>query len=269
MKNSLKKITNKTLKELLQNEIILPSSYFKSFEQNAKKLSVDINDKHFQHEVSDVIEEELKLINHYMSKALNHLNELSEATDDAQRAIKDKDEDKLNTINATLVTLKNELSTMKTQMYRDPLTKTFNRRWLYDQGIQEDGTFKESGLLLFIHLNDCDYLTQQYGTPITDNVISYITKFIVHKFKSEAINYKIVRYSEDQLLLLIQNDSQENINPFTKGVRLELSNTTLKTKSGLMFNTSFYFGLVEYNARDNFQNMLEKTAALSLQEQAG
>ena len=71
MKTKLKKITDKTVQDLLQNEIILPSSYFESFDKNAKDIKVDITDSDFEKEVSEVLVQELKVINEYMKKWMN------------------------------------------------------------------------------------------------------------------------------------------------------------------------------------------------------
>ena len=38
MKNKLKQITDLTIQEVLGNEIILPSTYFKTFDKNIKKI---------------------------------------------------------------------------------------------------------------------------------------------------------------------------------------------------------------------------------------
>ena len=91
VRNSLKKITGQTLQDLLQNEIILPSSYFKYFDQNAKKLSINISDHHFEHEVNNVIAEELQSINDYMNLAVTNIDVLSEQAENAQIAIAEKD----------------------------------------------------------------------------------------------------------------------------------------------------------------------------------
>lgn len=266
MRASLKKITGQTLQDLLQNEIILPSSYFKHFDQNAKKLSVNISDNHFENEVNNVIAEELQSINDYMNLAVTNIDVLSEQTENAQIAIAEKDSEKLKTISKTIMALKEEINFLRESIHFDPLTKAYNRRWIFNQAIKKDGTFKENGLLLLINLTDCDYLTKEHGSLVTDNVILYICKFVNNKFKSEGIAFSIARYSQSQFLLFIKKDTEENIIPFVKNIRLELSNTTLKSKSGLIFKTSFNFGLVSYMPKERFSNFLEQADALSIQE---
>ena len=264
MKRNLKKITDKTVQDLLQNEIILPSSYFESFDKNAKDLSVDIKDAQFESEVSNVIAEELKNINAYMKKTIENIDTLTDVTKEAQEAVKEKDESKLKAISSSLIEMKNEIHALKNLVYLDSLTKTFNRKWIYNHAVKEDGTFGSEGLLLFIDANDCNYLADKYGDLIADNVIIYISKFLKLKFKKENITFEIARYSNDQFILFIKKDNVANIRSFIKNARLELSNLTLKSKSGLTFKTSFNFGLVKYSSSEYFQSTLEKAVALSV-----
>lgn len=263
MKRNLKKITDKTVQDLLQNEIILPSSYFESFDRNAKDLSIDITDDQFENEVSDVIVKELKNINAYMKKTIANIDTLSQATKEAQDAIKNKDEGTLKNINSSLNDMKSEMDALKDLIYLDELTKVYNRKWIYNQAIAEDGSFGHEGMLLFIDINDFNYIIDKYGNLIADNVIIYISKFLSHKFKKENMDFNLSRYSNDQFILFINDDNLASIISFINNVRIELSNSTLKSKSGLTFKTNFNFGLVRYSANDSFQNILETAAQLS------
>lgn len=268
MKNSLKKITDITIQDLLQNEIILPSSYFQSFDKNAKNLSINLDDTQFESEVSEVVANELKAINSYMRKTVKNINTLTEATKDAQKAITEKDETKLKAVSSTLTNMKTEINALRELIYLDPLTSIFNRKWIYNQGIKENGTFKDEGVLLFIDLTDYDYLTNKYGELLMDNVILYISKYLKAKFRDEKIDFKIARYSNSHFVLFIKDELITDIIALVKNLQLKLSTTTLKSKSGLMFKTSFHFGLVQYSPIDDFQNTIEKAAALSVQENA-
>lgn len=266
MKNNLKKITDRTIQDLLQNEVILPSSYFKSFDKNAKNYNVDMNAPGFENEIRDLIVDELNNINNYMNQTVENLDILSSATDDAQQAIKDKDETRLKMLNANLSMMKNEIENLREQIYLDPLTKTYTRRWIYNQAINDDGTFKGDGILLFINLVDCDYLANKYGNLLADNVIQYVGKFLSSKFSAENLIYEIARYSNNQFTLFIKNESIEDIHSFTSNIKMMLGNTTLKSKAGLMFKTSFSFGMIEYSAMLNFQDSLEKAASISFED---
>jgi len=262
MRTKLKKITDKTVQDLLQNEIILPSSYFESFDKNAKDIQVDISDNDFEKEVSDVLVEELKLINDYMKKTIQNIDNLSKATQEAQVAIAQKDDSKLNTINSSLNDIRDELESLKGLVYLDSLTKVYNRKWVYNQAIEEDGTFGYKGILLFIDIAEFNYIVDKYGNLIADNVIIYISKFLSQKLKKEGHTFEIARYSNDQFVLFIKNDNLDELNSLVTNVRLEFSNSTLKSKSGLTFKTNFTFGATKFNEGDDFQKALETAASI-------
>ncbi|NQY93696.1 MAG: diguanylate cyclase [Campylobacteraceae bacterium] len=262
MKTKLKKITDKTVQDLLQNEIILPSSYFESFDKNAKDIKVDITDSDFEKEVSEVLVQELKVINEYMKKTIKNIDNLSKATEEAQVAIQNKDESKLNSINSSLNDIKEELESLKGLVYLDSLTKVYNRKWVYNQAIEEDGTFGYKGILLFIDITDFNYIVDKYGNLIADNVIIYISKFLSQKLKKEGFAFEIARYSNDQFVLFIKDDKLDSIITYVNNLRLEFSNSTLKSKSGLTFKTNFTFGATRFTQSDDFQRILEKVAAI-------
>lgn len=266
MKINLKKITDKTIQELLQNEIILPSSYFESFNQNAKDLNVDVTDKNFEKEISQVLVDEFKNINEYTKRTISNIDLLSKATMEARDAIKTKDETKLHSINNSLDSMKKEIDSLKNLIYIDSLTHSFNRKWIYTQSIKEDGKFGYEGILLFIDINDFSYIIDNYGNLIADNVIIYISKFLNAKFKKEKFNFKISRYSNDQFILFIQEKELSTVISFINSYRLELSNSLLKSKSGITFKTNFNFGAVKFHENDEFQQTLEVAFNLSQED---
>jgi|GEM_PF-400842 len=262
MKTKLKKITDKTVQDLLQNEIILPSSYFESFDKNAKDINLDISDSDFEKEVSDVLVDELKIINQYMKKTIENIDNLSKATKDAQDAIQNKDDKKLDTINNSLGDIKNELESLKGLVYLDSLTKVYNRKWVYNQAILDDGTIGYKGILLLVDIADFNYIVDKYGNLIADNVVIYISKFLSQKLKKENLSFEIARYSNDQFILFIKNENIAELNSLVNNVRLEFSNSTLKSKSGLTFKTNFSFGATTFKENDDFQKLLEEAATM-------
>ena len=55
MKKKLEQITNLTLNDLLNNKIILPSSYFEKFTYHAKEIEVNIEDENFSKEIKQFL----------------------------------------------------------------------------------------------------------------------------------------------------------------------------------------------------------------------
>ena len=98
MKEQLKKITNLTINELLNNEIILPSTYFNKFNYHAKELEINLDDENFKKELNSIILEDLQTIENYMNIVISSAMSLKENTKNATNAIINKDADTLGDI---------------------------------------------------------------------------------------------------------------------------------------------------------------------------
>ena len=51
MKKELKKITNLTINDLLNKDVIMPSIYFEKFNKNARTLEINLSDSSFKQRV--------------------------------------------------------------------------------------------------------------------------------------------------------------------------------------------------------------------------
>ena len=67
MKNKLKQITDLTIQEVLGNEIILPSTYFKIFDKNIKKIDKNLKNENVSIDNTNIILEEFNSINKYFN----------------------------------------------------------------------------------------------------------------------------------------------------------------------------------------------------------
>lgn len=185
MKEILKKITDDTINELLLNDIILPSSYFQCFDKHAKTLDINLEDKEFDNKLNNLIAQEFKDINEYASKALKSLEQVTNATKDAKEAIKNKDESSLKRIYQEMEDLKKELNSVSNKVLKDTVTKTFNKKWIYNIFLKNNEEFKNNGVLVLIEIDNCDYILENYGQLIYDNLQIFITKFVSKKIKEE------------------------------------------------------------------------------------
>lgn len=257
MKNKLAKITDETINNLLQNEIILPSVYFKEFDKNAKTFNVDLEDDKFEKEVNQVIVEEFETINSYMNSTISNLDILSHATEDAKTAIQNRDETELTKIYQHMQKLKNEIGELQNEMFIDPLTKTYNKKWLYSDFIDKNGHTKQNGIMSLIYINDYAHVREEHGSLLSDNLIIFISKFLLKNLKEEGINFKIARYTKDKFLLFFDNSTTKECSFLINNIQKNLLNTTLKSKSGILIKSSYKFNLITFDQGNNFQSMLE------------
>lgn len=257
MKNKLIKITDETINNLLCNDIILPSTYFKEFDKNAKTFNVDLSDSTFENEVNEVIVEEFKTINSYMSSTISNLQKISEATQDAKVAIQNRDELELTKIYQEMASLKNEIDELQSEMFIDPLTKAYNKKWIYGEFIDKDGNTKQKGVMSLIYLNDYAYIKEEHGNLIADNLTIFISNLLIRQLKDEGIEFQIARYSKERFLLFFKNTEIKNLTYLLNNIQKNLFNSTLKSKSGILIKSSYKFNLMKFNQDSHFQNILE------------
>ena len=153
-KNNIKTITDKTVNKLLGQEIILPSTYFQTFNQYANELNISLKDKSFTKEINKTIQDDIRKVNKFMDETLKGMEKLSQATSDAKKAIIDKDEEELSVILSQVDEMKNEITLLIGQLYQDSLTKLNNKKWIYDRYLNGSENMQNNGLLVNININD-------------------------------------------------------------------------------------------------------------------
>lgn len=65
MSNKLTEITDRVLKEIIKNEVILPSTYKEHFENHAKEMQVDLD---YEEMVDKTTQKQLEQANEIMQK---------------------------------------------------------------------------------------------------------------------------------------------------------------------------------------------------------
>ncbi len=257
MKNKLKVITDNTVNELLQNDIILPSQYFQTFDKNAKILDTDISDEKFEEEVNKVIVKDFETINGYMSQTAINIEKLSNATENAKTAIVNRDEAELTKIYKQMQSLQKEIESLQNEMYIDSLTKTYNKKWIYSQFVDDVGNIKNDGIIVLVNISDYDYIQKTHGNLIGDNLIKFLSDYLNRHLKEEGIDYQMARYSSNNFLIFFKNSKINDVRVVINNIQKSLLNTTLKSKSGIILQTSFYYTLSQHKTKDSFQYILE------------
>jgi GGDEF domain-containing protein len=258
MKNKLKTITDNTINDLLQNDIILPSTYFQTFDRHAKTLKTNMEDESFIQEVNEMITQEFSHINSYMTQTINNIQKLSSATQTAQTAIANRDENELTKVYQEIQELQNEVCSLQNEMYRDSLTHTKNKKWIYAEFITEEGLTKKEGLIALLEIKDFEHIETEHGNLIADNLLKFFSDFVNDKIADEGVEFDLTRYVKDKFLLFIYNESMKETFTLLKNIQKSLLNTTLKSKSGILIQTTYEYQLASFLKEENFQNLLEK-----------
>ena len=268
MKQELKKITNLTINELLNNEIILPSTYFNKFNYHAKELEINLDDENFKKELNCIILEDLQTIENYMNIIISSATSLQENTKNATNAIKNKDVNTLGDIYKKMLELENEVKCLNNKLFLDDITSTFNKKWIYNKFLNSEALFQQNGICVLIDVVDYVYIQKEYGELLANNLLIFATKFVKQKLKDENLDFRIVRYNENKFLVFILNSDENKKEVITSFLNLEhlLSNTTLKSNSGLFIKAKYEFKISSYKTNQESKEIFERLLTKNKEE---
>lgn len=259
MKEHLKKITNKTINELLNNEIIMPSIYFEKFNKNAKNLEIDLEDKKFNKEMNKVLVNDYETIESYMQTIADNISTIQKAAKNSKKAILEKNVEMLSDIYKQMNDLEKEVASLNNKLFIDTLTNTYNRKWIYNKYLDKNADFKNDGIVVLIDISDHEYIEKEYGSLIANNLLIFTTNFIKKNLKEEKINFEIARFLDNQFLLFIDNCDEKDIKNLLLNIKQLLLNTTLKSNSGLIVKGNFdYYThnfMTKQSSREIFENL--------------
>ncbi len=256
MKNELKEITDFTVTELLDNDIILPSQYFKCFNKYAKTIEINIDDEFFEKELNEFILEEFSSINTYVNDAIRTIDNVSDITLKVQNAIKNNDTIQISKLYDNIKDLQLQLEDITNTVYTDHLTKVNNKKWIYHKFLNNDSNFKNDTIIILIDVHDYKYISKTYNKLISNNLLIFISKYLNNHLKEEKIDFNIARFLSNKFIVSVNNEKTDNLQSLINNVNNILQNKTLKTKSGVMIKPSFKYSIKEVKKDESFHDSL-------------
>ncbi len=257
MKKQLKKITDLTVNQLLNNEVIMPSIYFEEFSKNAQTLEIDIENKNFENEINKIIIEDFNTIEEYMTTIISSTSEISSALNSSKDAILNKDVQTLTNVYKQMQDMEKKIKYLTNKLFVDELTNAYNKKWIYSKYLDEEACFKNNGISILLDMIDYEYIKSEYGLLLSENLLIFITNFMNKKLKEEKYNFKITRYFDDKFLIFIEDSNAKEINNFVENIRNLLLNTTLKSNSGLIIKATFKYELQAFSKGIDSKETLE------------
>jgi len=257
MKKELKKITNLTINEVLNNDVIMPSIYFEKFNKNARTLEINLEDKDFNKELNKLIVDDFNSIEGYMDTIITNASDIEKAAKDTQTALINKDIDTLSSIYNQMKSLEKEIKNLNKKLFIDPLTNVHNRKWIYNKFLSEDAAFKDNGVAILIDINDYDYIEKEYGTLLADNLLIFITNFLKKNLQEDGCEFKITRFFDNQFIIFISEKHEKDCKHLINNIKQLLSNTTLKSNSGLLIKANYDYYLATFGKEQDSKDLFE------------
>jgi len=242
----LQEITDAVLKELRKFEIVTPEIFANLYQQKARELK--LIDKIDIKELSS--ESVLNKYYEIQEKTKENVEFLSENATKAQEAIKNKDEALLNDVNSKMESLMEKISKLQKQVYLDELTKVYNRKYLFEEILEQD-FFKDNGVITFIDLDKFKYINDNFGHIVGDKVLSLTAKML-----SEIEESEIIRYGGDEFIV-VSTLTKEKVKRFFEKLTVTLSKKSFKHQDK-KFKIGFSYGIETFSKGDSFSSIVEK-----------
>ncbi len=246
-KLDLKIVTNETIKELKEFDIITPELYKETFEAIIRRHSIKYLDQHI---TKDGLTLNLDKIQKIQEKIKSNSQILKQNIDIASTAIDENDQQMLNIVKKHMERLQKRVMNLEDEIYVDELTSAYNRKWLFDS-LLNNNHFTYSGLFCFVDLDEFKQINDTYGHIAGDKVLNLITLLL-----KKIPTISVARYGGDEFVLITKDldfdkleESLENINKSFKTKSLRYKDNT--------FKTSISFGLAKFSESDNFFDILE------------
>lgn len=238
-KRILNLISNETKKSIDQIQVVTPSVYASIFAKFASTHNAPL-----ENEVqisADILTEQCSALTTLQTQTSKNALHLSNSTEKAISAIKNKDESKLNEVLRETQALRTEINKLKHSMYRDELTNVFNRKWLHDNCLDpESENLNNNGILSIIDLNYFKIVNDTHGHVIGDKVLVFISNEL------KKSGYKVIRYGGDEFIILFpQNITLGQAKSTLSKIRENVIVKKLKAHDSI-FRTSFSIGLCSY-----------------------
>jgi GGDEF domain-containing protein len=266
MNHKLEQITNLTINNLLNNKIILPSSYFDKFNYYAKGIEINLDDINFTKEINNLILKDFNKIEEYMKIIISSAIMLQENTKDANKAITDKNTESLENVTDRMIKLEEEIRNLTNQLFIDDITGVNNRKWIYNKLLDENANFKEDGICILLDVIDYDYIQKEYGELLANNLLAFVANFINEKLKDEKYNFQIAKFVENKFFIFIFNETRQEILNKIKNLEQVLLKTTLKSNSGLLIKAKYDFKLNLFKENQSSKDIFELLLAHKKEE---
>ena len=229
------------VKNIINNiDIVFPARYHRLFSEVAKEHNVELGpDEIMTNEMLD-------------DKVVEHAEHLSNSANKAVNAIETENKAELREVLEETKALREEIEQLKNTIYQDTLTKVFNRRWMEDNYLTDDGNhFKTNGVLVIIDMNDFKYINDNFGHISGDKVLYYVAS----QLKRTGGN--VVRYGGDEFFVVFDEDmTQKEAAKKMHIIRELVIKKQLKVNDN-RFQTSFSYGMTSFNSGDKADTIVE------------
>ncbi len=245
--NSLKIVTNDTIKEIRKFDIVTPELFKDTFMEKAKEHNISIDLDKLNNDTIDIT---LHKVYEIEKKTKDNTKLLQENIDLATTAINEQDSKLLNKVQDQMKELNRRISMLEEQVYLDELTKVYNRKWLFEKFLIDE-KFIKNGTLIFIDVDKFKEINDTYGHVTGDKVLAMIAQLT-----KKLSNTHTIRYGGDEFLVVSFDSDHKKLLEQTQMLCSQLMKK-LFIYQGNTFKVEISYGISSFKAGDKFQDIIE------------
>ena len=247
---TLEIISNETLSSVCKMSVVTPSIYQSIFSKNASMHNKDADEE--DKLSNEILNKQISMFQNLQAQTSENAKKLSENTDKAILAIKEKNDTSLNEVLKETKELRKEIEKLRESVYKDELTHAYNRKWVHDNFLDEDSEkLIKAGTLAIIDLNYFKLINDTYGHIVGDKVLIFIANQL------KKIKENITRYGGDEFVIIFSDKvtKQSALKKLNK-IRDDILHKKLKVGDS-SFRVSFSLGVHEFKKNDLLSNVIE------------
>ncbi len=190
-----------------------------------------------------------------MNEVAQRLTQIHESTGDAIKAIDNKDTGGLKEAYSKLKAYQKRIDELEQDMYTDDVTGVYNRKYLLNQELAEDETFKAEGHLMRITINNFLSINKEHGHESGDAVLKFISISLnkhlkpmgVHLIRSEGVRF--IALAKPLVSKKVEKVFEETVN--------KILEQKFKTHAGKILNIEVQFAQHPFKKGQNFHSVYD------------
>ena len=152
--------------------------------------------------------------------------------------------------------LKNSMHLLRKQLFSDDITECKNRLWLLKEKLNNNETFNDFGFLVSIRISDYEKIVEEYDSNVGNRLLKQVSDYFIRYMKDSHINFKIVRYDEDNYLIFIYDLNEDEVEELIVNMQNGMTNYKFKHRSR-MFKLTCHSAVIQYIEHESFSSVLD------------
>lgn len=222
-KKKLAEITDRTMARLINEAVVMPSTYLETFvdEQNTLQQSGE----------SDASAETAKAF-----RTLERTLFDDSASQEASRE---------------------EMEQLWQYLFSDDITGAKNRMWLYKHKLDDRQAFRDTGFIADIRVAGYGDIVEEYGSDVGRRLLWMVADFIIGYMREHHVRFEAARYSNERFLLFVQDTEQGEAEELIGNLQRSMADASFKHGSRL-FRLHLEAVTLRYIENEPFASVLEQ-----------